>query len=80
MAGDFVPYPCHRDDRCFACGRPLSTITAERMVDTRDGQTVRVGGDCFRKVERAGAEGWQPPKGGPRLWLPDAALATGGHR
>lgn len=38
------------------------------IVDTRDGQTVFVGSECFKLIKKAGESGYQPPKGGPRLW------------
>lgn len=60
-------------DRCFACGRILGRNPA--LVDTRDGQTVFVGTECFKKVQAAGEDGYQPPKGGPRLWLIPAGLS-----
>jgi hypothetical protein len=60
--------------KCFACDKPLGKT--QRRVDTRDDQTVFVGCECFRKVQAAGADGYQPPKGGPRLYpMP----RTGGH-
>jgi len=40
------------------------------MADTRDDQVVKVGPDCFKHVRAGGALGWQPPRGGPRLYLP----------
>jgi hypothetical protein len=52
-------------DKCFACDRPLK---GKHLVDTRDDQTVFVGPDCFKRVKAAGDAGWQPPKGGPRLY------------
>ena len=52
---------------CFACGRVL--LMGGKQVDTRDGQSPMVGGDCYAKVESAGEAGYQPPQGGPRLWL-----------
>lgn len=51
------------DDKCFACGRKLGKSPA--LVDTRDGQTVYVGRECAKMVT---TEGWQPPKGGPKLY------------
>ena len=53
---------------CFACGRAITRFPPA-IVDTRDDQTVYVGPECFQKVKQAGAEGYQPPMGGPRLWL-----------
>ena len=55
-------------ERCFACGRPLGSNPT--LVDTRDGQLVYVGPECFGKVASGNPNGgWQPPKGGPRLYL-----------
>jgi hypothetical protein len=53
-------------ERCFACDRPLGRNPFR--VDTRDGQTVFVGDVCYANVVKAGEAGYQPPKGGPRLW------------
>jgi len=53
--------------RCFACDRPLGRDP--RRADTRDGQRVYVGRDCLRKIVAAGEEGYQPPAGGPLLYL-----------
>jgi hypothetical protein len=52
-------------DKCFACGRALGRNPA--LADTRDGQVVFVGSECFKLIKR-GNVGWQPPKGGPRLY------------
>ena len=58
------------EDKCFACGRRGKTIKARgRLVDTRDGQLVFVGPECLKHVKNAGDVGYQPRKGGPRLWL-----------
>lgn len=54
-------------ERCYACDRKLGK--APVLVDTRDDQTVFVGSECFKQIEAAGEDGWQPPKGGPRLYL-----------
>jgi hypothetical protein len=53
-------------ERCFACGRALGRDPT--VVDTRDAQRVYVGRGCYRLVVEAGEHGYQPPKGGPRLW------------
>ena len=53
--------------RCFACDRPLGETPA--LVDTRDAQLVHVGRECYEMVAAAGEAGYQPPKGGPRLYL-----------
>lgn len=53
--------------RCFACGRVIHR-KEPYQVDTRDAQIVFVGPECFRLVIAAGDLGYQPPKGGPRLF------------
>lgn len=53
-------------DRCFACDKPL--LTPAILADTRDAQVVHVGPDCAKKIAKAGDAGYQPPKGGPRLY------------
>ena len=57
-----------REERqdCFAYGRKLGTNPA--LVDTRDDQFVFVGRECLKQIEKAGETGYQPPKGGPRLY------------
>jgi hypothetical protein len=54
-------------ERCFACGRVLGVRPL--LVDTRDAQTVFVGAECAKQITASGNEGWQPPRGGPRLYL-----------
>jgi len=53
--------------RCFACGRKLGNNPYP--ADTRDGQFVFVGSECYKLIKSAGGSGYQPPKGGPKLWL-----------
>lgn len=53
--------------KCFACDHALGKNPT--LVDTRDAQTVYVGSECLKKIKAAGESGWQPPKGGPRLYL-----------
>ena len=55
-------------EKCFACDRPFRS-SARWSVKTADGQWVYVGPDCYRHVEAAGELGYQPPLGGPRLFL-----------
>jgi len=73
-------------DRCFACDRPILNGNGY-MVGCADEQDVGVGEECFRKIRRAGDEGYQPPLGGPRLYCLEiayqmrlAAAKTGGAR
>ena len=54
-------------ERCFACGRVLGEDPF--TADTRDDQIVSVGRECIKLIESAGAAGYQPKGGGPRLWL-----------
>lgn len=51
---------------CFACDKRLGGNPY--MVDTRDGQTVFVGAECYKTIKSSGEAGYLPPKGGPRLW------------
>lgn len=53
--------------KCFACDRELGKNPA--LVDTRDDQLVNVGRECLKLIKAAGKNGYQPPKGGPRLWV-----------
>lgn len=53
--------------KCFACERRMLRTTVYAAV-TADGQEVRVGRDCARKIIDAGLEGYQPPLGGPKLY------------
>lgn len=58
-----------KNERCFACDRPLGGDMSIHSADTRDDQIVYVGSECFKKIKAAREKGYQPPKGGPRLWL-----------
>lgn len=59
-------------ERCFACSRKLSASKAPCVVTCMDEQTAYVGPECFRHVASAGLGGWQPSKGGPRLYTVEA--------
>ena len=59
---------------CFACNRIISTTT--RIVDTRDNQLVFVGADCYKRIAAAREAGYQPPQGGPRLYLANKGHAV----
>lgn len=54
-------------DACFACGKKFGK-RGQFLVDTRDGQEVYVGPECLKHVQAAGDTGYQPAKGGPRLY------------
>lgn len=64
MRYDAVFHPSSKE-HCFACGRRLGKA---KLVDTRDGQAVYVGPECYERVLAAGDKGYQPARGGPRLW------------
>jgi hypothetical protein len=53
--------------RCFACDKKLGKNPA--LADTRDDQLVFVGTECYKYIKAAGELGYQPPKGGPKLWV-----------
>lgn len=53
-------------ERCYACDRMLGCNPARVMNE--DSQIVFVGLECWKRVLEAGAMGYQPPKGGPRLY------------
>ncbi|TXH57555.1 MAG: hypothetical protein E6Q97_04255 [Desulfurellales bacterium] len=56
-------------ERCYACDLLLSAKRPLRLVNVaREDQNVEVGPECYRNVQAAGADGWQPSKGGPRLY------------
>jgi hypothetical protein len=56
------------NDKCFACNRPI--LARPCLVQVKDeSQTAYVGPDCYKKIKAAGAAGYQPPLGGPRLVL-----------
>lgn len=59
-------------EKCFACDRHLGASPAS--VTTADGQKVFVGRECYKQIVAAGYPGWQPPFGGPRLYLLDGIL------
>jgi hypothetical protein len=49
---------------CFACGKKLGRNPYH--ASTSDGQSVEIGSECIKKI---GPDGYQPPQGGPRLFL-----------
>lgn len=65
--------------RCFACGRNIGHRGEGLVVDTRYGQTAPVGPECYEKSIAAGDEGYQPTKGGPRLYPLAAHSSASGN-
>lgn len=69
-----------QDEKCYACARPFRRNSHDRIVFhpqalTSDGQRQFVGFDCMKKIQAAGAAGYQPPLGGPRLFAEEHASA-----
>jgi len=64
--------------RCFACGRVLSKGVKVFMEDDDQAHQL-VGRECFGLIQAAGADGYAPSKGGPRLFarLEDACAFEG---
>lgn len=56
--------------KCYACDKPMQEFMRSQTftVETEDGQRQFVGPDCFERIRTAGAIGYQPPLGGPRLF------------
>jgi hypothetical protein len=52
-----------KNKKCFACDRRLGRNP--RHAATSDGQAVAVGSECYKLI---GPDGYQPSKGGPRLY------------
>lgn len=65
--------------RCFACNKILQIHGAKSapIVTTRDEQLVPVGPECYKKIIKSGENGYQPPLGGPRLYVdPQGRMLT----
>jgi hypothetical protein len=54
--------------RCYACDKHLGR-SRPNEVYTSDGQMQWVGSICYTVIKKAGLSGYQPPKGGPRLFI-----------
>lgn len=67
-------------ERCYACNRLMRLVSdndSRMTVVTEDGQMQYVGPDCFAKIIAADTRGYQPPLGGPRLFVPNKGPAIG---
>lgn len=69
-----------QDQKCYACGRPFrrnshGQIAFHPEALTIDGQRQFVGFDCMKRIAAAGAAGFQPESGGPRLFAEPSAPA-----
>ena len=77
----------YQDEKCYACGKRFrlnsyNVIPYHPYVLTFDGQKQFVGSDCYRRIQESESKGYQPPRGGPRLWVElyapaEALLAAG---
>ena len=57
------------DYRCYACDHYVKAGKSPRIVWTSDGQLQWVGYCCYKKISKAKKKGYQPPLGGPRLFI-----------
>lgn len=57
-------YPAGKGEKCFACDRKLGRNPHPAVTEDL-GQIVYVGSECYKNISY---DGWQPPKGGPRLY------------
>ena len=55
--------------KCFACGKKTRENDIHGEAVTGDGQKVYVGPICFLSILKSKGAGYQPPKGGPKLYL-----------
>ena len=58
---------------CYACGkmtRSAREFPLQAVLEDDDGNTVWVGPDCHKKTRAE--DGYQPPRGGPRLFFNQA--------
>lgn len=53
-------------DPCYCCGKLMKYRTA--AIYTSDGQPQWVGLDCYKHIVSAGKIGFQPKRGGPKLF------------
>jgi hypothetical protein len=54
-------------ERCYACDRKLGK--SPKLVTCEDEQDVYVGSECYKLIVAGATQGYQPPLGGPRLYL-----------
>ncbi len=58
--------------QCYACEKKMERFAkmgAFAVAVKGEGidHLYTVGGDCYKRIEAAGKQGYQPPKGGPVL-------------
>ena len=54
--------------RYYACDRAMKPAGAPVYTADDGGQRQFVGPDCYLQVQAAASAGFQPPRGGPRLY------------
>lgn len=62
-----------QDEKCYACGKPIPKKRQPLIVNVAlDDQNVYVGPDCYRRIVKAGDDGYQPTRKaqpfGPKLY------------
>jgi hypothetical protein len=55
------------ETKCFACDRPIKRKVPLQAM-TIDGQLVVIGSECYRQIGKDPTNGYQPPKGGPKVY------------
>jgi hypothetical protein len=64
---------------CFACDRPIIGKVKHKAITSDGAQIVPIGSECFKEIVQGGILGWQPPKGGPRLFIVQEKKLTHDH-
>lgn len=65
-------------DNCYCCGKRFRDPNnrTEAFLEDDDNRGVMTGPECAKRIRKAGAEGFAPTNGGPRLfWEPADAKA-----
>lgn len=52
---------------CYCCGKKTAN-PYQAFCEDDNGQEQLVGRDCYKQIKAANSEGWQPPRGGPRMF------------
>jgi hypothetical protein len=64
-------------ERCFVCDKPMRST--HRVVTEDGAQHPFVGPECYRHIRKCGDSGYQPSRGGPRLFAIRALLNKEGR-
>jgi hypothetical protein len=55
--------------QCFACHRPTGEVAFPAEIRAGGVRRVSVDRACFAHIQAAKGRGYQPPRGGPRIWM-----------